>query len=63
MTSSNVASALTVLTGEQFIPSDFPDNSALEALVTEYFTGNDEITDYENSESSEGMTKIYWLLH
>jgi len=63
MASSNVASALTVLTGEQFIPSNFLDNNTLEALVTEYFTGNDEITDYENSESSEGIIKIYWLLH
>jgi len=62
MASSNIESALMVLTGEQFIPSDFLDNRALEALVTEYFTRNDKITDYENNDS-EGKTKIYWLLH
>lgn len=55
MASSNIASALTVLTGEQYTPSDFADNCALEALVTEYFTGSDEITDNENSDNSEGV--------
>ena len=57
MASKSVASALTLLTSETFtfIPSDSPDNDKLEALVSEYFTGNDEITDYEESDSDDGI--------
>lgn len=53
MASQSVASALSVLTsdGFSFTSSDSPDNCALEALVQEYFTGNDEITDCETSDS------------
>ena len=53
----SVASALTLLMSETFtfIPSDSPDNDKLEALVSEYFTGNDEITDYEESDSDDGI--------
>ena len=48
---------LTLLTSETFtfIPSDSPDNDKLEALVSEYFTGNDEITDCEESDSDDGI--------
>ena len=53
MASRSVASALSVLTGEGFTSSDSPDNDNLEALVQEYFTGNDEITDCESSDSDE----------
>ena len=58
MASKSVASALTLLTSEAFtfIPSDSPDNDKLEALVSDiYFTGNDEITDYEESDSDDGI--------
>ena len=57
MASKSVASALTLLTSETFtfIPSDSPDDDKLEALVNEYFTGNDEITDYEESDSDDGI--------
>jgi len=61
MASSNVAPALMVLTGNQFTPSYSPNNSRLEALVTEYFTTNDENADHENSDYSEGITKMHWL--
>ena len=56
MASVNVASALTALTSEHFTPSDSADNSALEALVMEYFAGSDEITDHESSDDSDGET-------
>ena len=54
MASRSVASALTLLTskGYDFMVSDSPDNSRLEALVKEYFTGNDDITDCESSDSN-----------
>ena len=58
MASRSVASALSLLTSESFsfVPSDSPDNDKLEALVREYFTGNDEITDCEESDSDvEGI--------
>ena len=61
MASRSVASALTVLTSEgfSFMPSDSPDDDKLEALVQEYFTGNDEITDSEGSDSkAEGIQRI-----
>ena len=58
MVSRSVASALTLLTSKSFsfVPSDSPDNDNLEALVSEYFTGSDEITDCEDSDSDvEGI--------
>ena len=58
MASQSVASALAVLTSEGFgfMLSDSPDNDKLEALVQEYFTRSDKITDYKSSESdSEGI--------
>ena len=61
MASRSVASALTLLTSEgyDFMVSDSPDNSRLEALVKEYFTGNDDITDCESSDSdAEGLPNI-----
>ena len=57
MASNSIASALTALTSDHFVPSDFSDSSALEALVTEYFTGNDEVTDCEGSEGDESEGK------
>ena len=39
--------------------SDSPDNNRLEVLVTEYFTGNDDITDCESNDSdAEGFLNI-----
>ena len=58
MASKSIASALTLLTSEQFIPSDLTDNNALEAFVMEYFTGIGEITDNENSDDSEGNQEV-----
>ena len=58
MASKSVASALTLLTSEQFTPSDFTDNNALEAFVMEYFTGSGEITDNDNSDDSEGNQEV-----
>ena len=53
MASRSVASALTILTSEQFTPSDISDNNALEAFVLEYFTGSGEITEDEDSEGKQ----------
>lgn len=63
MASRNVASALSVLTSEDFglSSSDSPDNDNLQALVLEYFTGNDEITDCESSDNEEGIQKCFTL--
>ena len=48
-----VVSALHALTSDKFLPSNLADNSALEALVTEYFGGNDDDTDDDESVPSE----------
>ena len=48
-----VVSALHALTSDEFLPSNLVDNSALEALVTEYFGGNDDDTDDDESVPSE----------
>ena len=48
-----VVSALHALTSDEFLPSNLADNSALEALVTEYFGGNDDDTDDDESVPSE----------
>ena len=57
MASRKVASALSALTSEDFglTSTDSPDNENLQALVLEYFTGNDEITDCESSDYEEGI--------
>ena len=57
MASRSVASALTILTSEQFTPSDIADNNALEAFVLEYFTGSGEITDDDDSEGKQEVHK------
>lgn len=51
---SRVASALNFLTGEgiSYHP-DGCDNSALEALIEDYFNGNDDNSD-ESAHNSEG---------
>ena len=49
MASRSVVSALTILTSEQFTPSDIADDNALEAFVLEYFTGSGEITDNDST--------------
>ena len=48
-----VVSALHALTSDEFLPSNLADNSALEALVTEYFGGNDDDIDDDESVPSE----------
>lgn len=54
---NDVVSALHVLTGDEFEPSDFSDNSALQALVTEYFAdGNDDTDDDVSSDEEEMRT-------
>ena len=56
-----VASALTIFTSDHFKPSDFP----LAALVTEYFTENDDVMDCEGSEGdiSKGKQEIQRICH
>ena len=60
MASRKVASAISVLTSEDFglTSSDSPDNENLQALVLEYFTGNDEITDCESSDNEDGTKNV-----
>ena len=48
-----VVSALHVLTSDEFLPSNLADNSILEALVTEYFSRNDDNTDDDEIVPSE----------
>ena len=54
MASRKVAPALT---SEDFrlTSTDSPDNENLQALVLEYFTRNDEVTDCESSDNEEGI--------
>ena len=53
MASRSVASALTIVSSEQFMPSNITDNNALEAFTLEYFTGSGEITDDDDSEGKQ----------
>ena len=50
---SKVASAVQALTSDEYEPSDFSDNSALQALVTEYFADGSDDTDYDVSSDEE----------
>ena len=63
MASRSVASAFTLLTSESFsfVPSHSHDNDKLEALVSKYFTGNDEITDCK--ESNSDVNGILYIFH
>ena len=60
MVSRKVASAISVLTSKDFglTSSDSPDNENLQALVLEYFTGNDEITDCKSSDIMKMILKM-----
>jgi len=49
MASRSIASILHTLTSEDYVRSESSDKDGLEALITEYFTGNDDVTDNENS--------------
>ena len=53
MASRSVASALTIVSSEQFTPSNITDNNALEAFTLEYFTGSGEITDDDDIEGKQ----------
>ena len=48
-----VVSALHALTNDEFEHSDFSDNDALQALVTEYFAGGNDDTDDHGVSSDE----------
>ena len=48
-----VVSALHALTNDEFEYSDFSDNNALQALVTEYFAGGNDDTDDDGVSSDE----------
>jgi len=51
MASRSIASILDTLTSEDHVRSKSGDKEGLEALVTEYFTGNDEVIDNEGSKA------------
>jgi len=52
-----VVSALHALTSDEFEPSNFSDNNALQALVSEYFAdGNDDTDDDGVSSDEEEMS-------
>ena len=51
MASRNIASILDTLTSEDHVHSKSGDKEGLEALITDYFTGNDEVTDNERSKA------------
>ena len=48
-----VVSALEALTSKEFEPSDFADNSGLQALITEYFAGGNDNTDNNGLSNDE----------
>ena len=49
-----VVSALEALTSKEFEPSDFADNSGLQALIAEYFAGGNDDTDDNSSDEKIG---------
>ena len=51
MAARSIASLLHTLTSEEYACSESSDNDGLEALITEYFTGNDDMTDNEKSKA------------
>ena len=58
MAARSIASILHMLTSVEFVYLENSDNNELEVLVTEYFTGNDEVTDYEtNDDNTESKTE------
>ena len=48
-----VVSALHVLTSDEFLPSNFANDSTLEALVAKYYGRNDDDIDDDESVLSE----------
>ena len=54
-----VVSALQALTSDEFERSSLVDNSALEALVTEYFGGSDDDTDMESVWSDDEEIRMF----
>ena len=51
MAAESIASLLHTLTSEEYVRSESSDNDGLEALITEYFTGNNDMTDNEKSKA------------
>ena len=49
MAAKEIVSLLHTLTSDEFIRCNSFDNREMEALVAEYFTGNDVYTDNESS--------------
>jgi len=49
MASRSIASILHTFISEEYVRSESSDKDGLEALITKYFTGNDDLTDNENS--------------
>jgi len=65
MATRSIASILHTLTSEEFVYSQNSNSNELVALVTECFTGNDEVTDNEtNDDGTESKTEIRrWLIY
>ena len=53
-----LVSALEALISEEFEPSDFADNSGLQALITEYFAGRNDDTDNDGLSSDVEIGKF-----
>ena len=53
-----VVSALEALTSKELEPSNFADNSGLQALITEYFAGGNDDTDDDGLSSDEEIGKF-----
>ena len=51
MAARSIASILHALTSEEYVSSENSDSNEMEALIAEYFTGNDEVTDNDETES------------
>ena len=44
MSARSIVSILHTLTSEEYVRSENSDSNEMEALIAEYFTGNDELT-------------------
>jgi len=48
-----IVSALHALTSDEFEPSNFSDNDALQALISKYFVGGNDDADNNGASSNE----------
>ena len=51
MAARSIASILHTLTSEEYVRSENSDSNEMETLIAEYFTGNYEVTDNDETES------------